>query len=125
MDAQPEVVDKERDDRAVRISRKVLSLLANAENLNFFTKTHEERMACYAPLAQEVIETLKMEKVPYYDTKYVFEIALEPISKLISLVNHSLNSKYDDAVAILFGNEFETDTTVGQIYDVINAKKGK
>lgn len=114
-------LDVERDARCVPVAKKVLTEIANVEDLKIGITGFkpEDVIAVYKPIAEAVMEELLVREVKHSEVQYIFQLVRQATENVSNMVESSLAKSAKLATARKFGREEYEDITIGDIHQVL------
>lgn len=95
---------KERVKRCEPVARKLLAILAaHADEIVMGENVDVDKSI--APIAEEVLALYLQENINWGDRNFIYQLALQPISHLGSLMENGLSISWDRAMAKLWGKD--------------------
>ena len=117
----PEVIDPttERINRLRPLVQQILSLIADSK-LPIGNNTPEEEDV-YFPFSEKVLALLLTPDMKYVDKDTLFQLVLQPIEKVKTIVLNSLNKSMNTAMDLKFGKSF-TEITMQDLDETIKSQ---
>lgn len=114
---------KKRDDECIPVAREIIRILGETKDLPIGTTesfSTESALEFYNQLYAEKIAPLLIEKdVRVKDLTFIFQIAQQAIQLLESRVTMTVDTRYDQAVAKLMGQEHIDEVRISNIQTVL------